>query len=151
VHAVSDASPLIALSSIGRLGLLRQLFETVVVPPAVFDELKSVILPDWVGVVPIPPGPIPAIKGTGLGRGETEAIQLALRLRPDRLLLDDGLGRREARRLELKVTGVLGLLLAAKQKGILVAVRPEIDALRNFGFRASESLYRELLASCGEV
>lgn len=108
MRAVSDTSPFIALNSIGRLGLLPQLFDTITVPAAVAAELKSVLLPDWVRVVSISQGAIPHVKEARLGRGETEAIHLALHLRPDRLLLDDGEGRREAQRLGLRVTGVLG-------------------------------------------
>jgi hypothetical protein len=156
VRAVSDTSPFIALNSIGRLGLLPRLFDTITVPPAVAAELKSILVPDWVRVVPIPVVSIPEaaitpILEAKLGRGETEAIHLALHLRPDRLLLDDGEGRREAQRLGLRVTGVLGLLLAAKRTGLLPAVRPEVDALRTSGFRVSEGLYKELLASSGEI
>jgi uncharacterized protein len=151
VRAVSDTSPFIALNSIGRLGLLPQLFDTITIPAAVAAELKSVLLPAWVRVVSTPETAIPHVQAPGLGRGEMEAIQLALHLRPDRLLLDDGEGRREAQRLGLRVTGVLGLLLAAKRIGFLPAVRPEVDTLRTSGFRVSEGLYKELLASCGEI
>jgi predicted nucleic acid-binding protein len=156
VRAVSDTSPFIALNSIGQLGLLPQLFDTIAVPVAVAAELKSILLPDWVSVVSIPVvsftrGAIPHVQEARLGRGETEAIHLALHLRPDRLLLDDGEGRREARRLGLQVTGVLGLLLAAKRIGLLPAVRPKVDMLRTSGFHVSEGLYQELLTSCGEI
>jgi predicted nucleic acid-binding protein len=116
------------------------MFDTITVPAAVAAELKSVLVPDWVRVVSIPQGEIPHVIEAGLGRGETEAIHLALHLRPDRLLLDDGEGRREAKRLGLRVTDVLGLLMAAKRMALLPAS----------GFRVSEGLYRELLASCGE-
>lgn len=132
------------------------MFDAITVPAAVAAELKSVLLPDWVKVVSIPvvsipQGGIPHIQEARLGRGETEAIHLALRLRPDRLLLDDGEGRREAQRLGLRITGVLGLLLAAKKTGLLPTVRPEVDTLRTSGFGVSEGLYKELLASCGEI
>lgn len=88
MRAVSDTSPFIALNSTGRLGLLPQLFDTITVPAAVAAELKSVLLPDWVRVVSIPvvsipQGAIPHVKDARLGRGETEAIHLALHLRPD--------------------------------------------------------------------
>jgi len=103
-----------------------------------------------VRVVSIPQVTVPDVREAGLGRGETDAIRLALHLRPDRVLLDDGEGRRETKRLGLRVTGVLGLLATAKRMGLLPAVRPEVDKLRTSGFRVSKGLYKELLASCGE-
>ena len=156
MRAVCDTSPFIALNSVGQLSLLPQLLDTITVPAAVAAELKSVLLPDWVRVVSIPvvsipQGAIPHVREARLGRGETEAIHLALHLRPDRLLLDDREGRREAQRLGPRVTGVLGLLVAAKRIGLLPAVRPDVARLRTSGFRVSEGLYKELLASCGEI
>ena len=94
---------------------------------------------------------MPYVRGATLGRGEPEAIHLAVHLRPDSLLLDDGEGRREAQRLGLRITGVLGLLVAAKRMGLLPAIRPEVDTLRSAGFHVSEGLYRQLLASCDEI
>jgi predicted nucleic acid-binding protein len=127
------------------------LFDTITVPEAVAAELKSIVLPDWVQVAPVPSAAIPHVTKAGLGRGETEAIYLALHLRPDRLLLDDGDGRREAQRLGLRVTGVLGLLVAARRVGLLPTIRPDVDRLRTAGFHVSEALYKDLLASCGEI
>jgi hypothetical protein len=125
VRAVSDTSPFIALNSIGRPGLLPELFETITVPAAVADELKSVQVPGWVRVVSIPQVTVPDVREAGLGRGETDAIRLALHLRPDRVLLDDGEGRRETKRLGLRVTGVLGLLATAKRMGFFRRFAPK--------------------------
>ena len=113
------------------------MFDTITVPAAVAAELKSVFLPDWVRVVSIPEGAIPHIKEATLGRGETEAIHLALHLRPERLLLDDGEGRREAQRLGLRVTGVLGLLVAAKRIGLLL--KSCAATKKNYGWTAGRS------------
>jgi predicted nucleic acid-binding protein len=65
--------------------------------------------------------------------------------------MDDGDARRHAKRLGLRVTGVLGLLVAAKRMNLIPAVRPEIDSLRKSGFHVSLGLYSELLVSCGEI
>jgi hypothetical protein len=97
-----------------------------------------------------PSGAILDITAAGLGSGETEAIRLALLVSPDRVLLDDGPGRRLARQMGLQIVGVLGLLVIAKENGLISAVRPEIDALFAAGFRMSLSLYRRLLVTCNE-
>lgn len=65
MRAVSDTSPFIALHSIGRLGLLPQLFDTITVPPAVAAELKSILLPDWVRAASVPEGAIPSVSKAG--------------------------------------------------------------------------------------
>ena len=88
---VSDASPLIALSAIGRLELLPTLFGAITVPPAVLAEIAPSISdrPDWFVVQPLA-HPEPArIKSSGLGRGEREALSLSLELHAERVILDD--------------------------------------------------------------
>ena len=150
MRAISDSSPLIALNYIHRLELLRDLFSQVIVPSAVQSEIKSFRLPEWLQVLEIPPDAMVDVSIEGLGAGEIEAIGLARHLSPDRLLIDDGLGRRLAKQLGLKIVGVIGLLAMAKDKGLIAAVRPEIDSLVAHGFRMSRSLYRHLLVACNE-
>lgn len=66
-----------------------------------------------------------------LHTGEAEAIALALEMKADRLLIDEREGRSMARQLGLSLTGVLGVLLRAKNRGQIKAVKPEIDALKS--------------------
>lgn len=68
----------------------------------------------------------------------------------DRLLIDELRGRKVARALGVRVTGTVGLLIEAKQTGLLRAVRPHLDALRNHGFWMSEALYRDTLLAVTE-
>ena len=75
---VADASPLIALHQIGRLDLVRQLFGSVAVPPAVVREIApSVIRPAWIIERPLTRTISPRIVAASLGPGESEAISLA--------------------------------------------------------------------------
>lgn len=67
------------------------------------------------------------------------------------MLIDERLGRREATRLGLPITGVLGILLVAKRRGLISAVQPVMDALMNqVGFRVSSQLYTEVLKAAGK-
>jgi len=150
---ISDTSPLTALLLAKRELLLRQLFERVVIPPAVESELHRVhsSLPDWIEV--IAPQTIPlSVSDAGLDPGETEAIALALELHPDAVLMDERLGRRLAVRHGLAVTGLLGFLVLAKHQKLIDAVAPaiqELQALGNCWF--SHDLLKEVCHSVGEV
>ncbi|MBB5034399.1 DUF3368 domain-containing protein [Prosthecobacter vanneervenii] len=127
---ISDTSPLTALLLAGRESLLRQIFDRVVVPPAVQRELLCAHdeLPAWIEIVP--PSAIPSsVSEAGLDPGETEAISLALDLHPDAVLMDERLGRKLAVKHGLKVTGLLGLLVMARQRNLIGAVRPLIQEM----------------------
>ncbi|MEO0374261.1 MAG: DUF3368 domain-containing protein [Cyanobacteria bacterium P01_A01_bin.17] len=163
VIVVSDTSPLSGLAIAGYLSLLQQLYGQVVIPVAVADELKrggqddprinAALTPDWIAVQqPQDLALVAALQADhNLDRGESEAIALALELKADELLIDERLGRREASRLGLSITGLLGILLVAKRRGLVGAIRPIVDALINeAGFRVSSRLYAEVLAMAGE-
>ncbi|MBI2527302.1 MAG: DUF3368 domain-containing protein [Candidatus Rokubacteria bacterium] len=64
--------------------------------------------------------------------------------------MDDADGRRVARAMGLRVTGVLGVLVEAKYRGVVPNVRPILDAMSNEGFWLSEALQRVVLDAVGE-
>ena len=151
---VCDTSPLSALIDIERAELLRDLFKQVVIPATVRDELlaRHDELPDWLDVRDDPPFPSTPFLNAKLGRGETAAISLALELHADIVLIDERRGRREAERLGLTVTGVLGVALLAKRRGLVSKIAPLIDDLRQ---QAScwfdNDLVAEVLRTAGEA
>ncbi len=149
---VSDASPLIALAQLGELRLLQGLFGAVVIPPAVAREVApGVALPGWVRIQALQQPVAGEILRTSLGAGESEAISLAQELRADWLLLDELPGRRLAQGLGLHVAGTLGLLSRAKERGLLVAIRPHVEALVRGGFYATPVLIDRVLRDAGEA
>lgn len=85
-----------------------------------------------------------------LGNGEREAIALAVELQADFLLLDELAGRRAAISLGPKVLGTLGILLQAKERNLIPAVKPLVEQLLGFGFYADEELIVRVLQSAGE-
>jgi predicted nucleic acid-binding protein len=81
-----------------------------------------------------------------LDPGEAEAIALALETRAELLLMDERLGRDTARYLGLTFTGLIGLLVQGKRKGLIPSIKHELDALRDIaGFRIADSLYWRIL------
>jgi hypothetical protein len=152
VEVVSNSSPLIALTQIGQLDLLRRLHPCILIPPAVAREVAPTLarLPDWILVRelahPLQPG---TVSGS-IGPGEREAISLGLELGAALLILDEQPARRLAVSLGLRVIGTVGLLMAAKERGFLAKVRPELDRLRAVRFFMDQELYDRVIAQVGE-
>lgn len=159
---VSDASPIISLSAVGRLDLLAQLYERVIVPTSVHEEItaaepdrpgvKELRAAEWLSMVlPKDRVLVRALEGE-LDGGEAEAIALAIEVGADLLIVDERRGREVARRMGVKVIGVLGILIEAKTRRLLPAVEPILEALlTKSGFRISQSLYRRVLEASDEA
>ena len=159
---VSDTSALWTLAAVGRAELLRDLFGRVLVPPAVATEFVQprgrrggkvrLALPDFIEVVPVADQRRVRELAEGLDHGESEAIALALELKADWLLLDEREARLVAQRCGLPFTGAVGVLLRAKQRRLLPAVRPVLEVARmQFGFYLSEQLLHQVLTDAGEL
>jgi predicted nucleic acid-binding protein len=87
-----------------------------------------------------------------LDRGEAAAIALALELGVSQVLMDEADGRAVAKAMDLRPTGVLGILLRAKYQGKISSVSDEMARLRNeAGFFIAESLFRYVQREAGEL
>src|SRR5688572_12639880 len=116
---VCNSSPIIALAQIDALHLLRLLFNHVVIPPAVQGEIQSIALPEWIEVQPLAQELDARVAAASLDAGEREALGLALERRADLLVLDDLPARVLAEHIGLPLIGTVGVLLLAKQRGLL--------------------------------
>ncbi len=156
---VSNTSPILNLAIVGQLELMRQQFKQVQIPPVVLAELKvqenrlgseeiqAALKAGWIQVQEINSPFLVRLLQQTLDRGEAEAIALALELQADWTLLDERDGRKVAKSLGLKVTGVLGILLRAKQKGELSSLVEIVDALvTTAGFRIAPDLLAKVIA-----
>ena len=85
-----------------------------------------------------------------LDAGESEAIILARERNTDLFLIDERAARKKAATLELTTIGTLGVLLMAKDQGLISAIEPLLADLRRVGFHMSEELYDQVLQSAGE-
>lgn len=158
---VSDTSPINNLAAINQLDLLRQLYDTVVIPQAVYRELTEPDFPvagatevqtfDWIQTRQVTNRILVEALQNELDTGEAEAIALSLELEADQVLIDERRGRIVAARLNLRYTGILGILVEAKAQGLIPAVKPLLDALINqAGFWIAEPLYNRVLQIAGE-
>lgn len=158
---VSDTSAIINLAMIGRLNLLHQLYNEVIIPAAVYQEIvvQGTGKPGAVEVQTEPWFKQQAVVDTAfvsqlrrdLDDGEAEAIVLAREVGADLLLIDDQAARRHAARLSLRFIGLLGVLLEAKSAGLMTLIKPALDDLiSKAGFRVRPSLYHAFLTSAGE-
>jgi predicted nucleic acid-binding protein len=152
VIVVSNSSPLIALTQIGRLNVLGHLYSEVLIPPTVANEVEPTVrkLPDWISVKQLLLPRNPALVTASIGPGEHEVISLGVELHSDRLILDERPARRLAASLGLPVIGTVGLLLAAKERGFLPKIKPKLDRLVAARFFMDEELYNRVLLQAGE-
>jgi predicted nucleic acid-binding protein len=162
MSTVSNASPLISLARIGKLDLLRQLYGELTIPSAVWQEVvvegvgqpgaSDVEAAAWIERRAVANRELVRALQQELDAGEAEAIALALEIGAELLLMDERLGRETARHLGLRYTGLIGILIEAKRKGLVGVVKPQLDALRDLaGFRVSDALYTRVLRDEGEV
>lgn len=150
---VSDTSPITALLTVGQIELLHRLYGDVKIPPAVSEELRAyhVELPDFIQTVSVGYDPLLDHLQETLDRGEAEAIVLAKSLKADLLLMDEALGRQAARLEHMPVIGLMGVLLIAKKKGLLVSVRNLVERLEaEAGFYLSRAVKVQVFAAAGE-
>lgn len=155
---ISNTTPIIALSAINQLDLFRLLYTEILIPTAVQTEIlaggkragaSELQAANYIRCIALTDISHATLL-SDLDRGEAETIALALEQRADLVIIDERLGRRHAQRLGLKVTGVLGVLLRAKQQGHVDLIRPMIEQLRQKGIRLGDALVTQTLNLANE-
>jgi predicted nucleic acid-binding protein len=146
---ISDTSCFIILTNIGELDLLKKLYGQVITTTEVYSEFGEA-LPDWVEILEPADKDKQHILELQLDLGEASAIALALEISDCTVILDDMKARRVAERLGIDFTGTLGVIVKAKNKGIISSIKPFLDKLKNTDFRLSEDIEKEALHQAGE-
>jgi predicted nucleic acid-binding protein len=157
---IVNTSPLFYLHRLGLLELLKKLYGHITVPEAVKKELKegqaqgedvpqlenytwvkirSVSMPMYLQLI------------ADLGPGESEVLALATNHPSALVILDDKLARRVAEMQGFRLTGTAGVLLRAKQKGLVPALKPVIERLLDLDFRLKPDLVKATLKLGGEA
>lgn len=144
---VSDSTCLIGLERIGKLDILPSLFEPIMIPPEVEHEFGSKF--SWLQTENIINASLVAALQLAVDAGEAEAIALASE-KGCLLISDDKQARAAAKKLGVKVIGTIGVLVRAKQNGVISAIKPILDELDLNSFFINRALREEALKLVGE-
>ena len=154
---IVNSTPIIGLANIGKLDLLRQVYDQITIPQAVYDELISPSVKKqveenktWIRVKQIQDASQKQMYRAKLHAGEVEVMILAQEQNADLVILDDNAAKKTAKFLGLPVTGTLGLLLRAKREGYIKEVKPLMDDLSKDGFFIQDSVRQMVIEQAGE-
>ena len=154
---VSNTTPLIGLADIGCFDVLKKLYEEIMIPTAVLEEVKSepartlVRNSDFIHVYPVKDSQSRKMFSSRLHAGEVEVMLLAEEKQADLLIMDDNAAKKTAKFLGFKVTGTLGILLKAKKEGHINAIKPLVEKLQETGFYVSPKVKQYVLEEANEL
>lgn len=146
---ITDTSCFSLLQKLDALDLLHQLFPVVITTPQIASEFRYP-LPDWVIIRPVANVALQNEFLNFVDYGEASAIALASEITFDFLIIDDGHARKFAEKLGMLVKGTIGLLVIAKSKGLIPALRPYFEQIQQTNFRIAKSLIDSVLREAGE-
>ena len=156
---IVNTSPIFYLHRLGLLEILNKLYGDITIPEAVRNELEkgyaqgedvpqledypwiqimNVGMPEYLNLI------------VDLGLGESEVLAIATNHPSALVILDDKLARRIAEMQEFRLTGTAGVLLRAKEKGLIPALKPVIEKLMSLNFRLKPDLLKTILELAGE-
>ena len=145
---VSDSTTLIILFDLKRLELLSNVFERIIIPQAVYDEItvkKPIELTSFISVRKVTHTELFNTLTSLLDIGESEAIALALELKKP-LIIDEKKGRKIALHQGIKIIGLLGVVYLNIKKGYLTQgeAKDFLDDALEHGYRISQKLIGEM-------
>ena len=155
---IADSSPLISLAIINKLHLLNDIFHEIIVPFSVYEEIAqtekkfSSTLQQWTKPFIKKCNNIEAFNAyrLSLGKGESEAIVLSKEFKDCILLLDDKKARKVAKLENQKVIGTIGILISAKDKGLISEIKSSLMLLEEQDIHLSKALIEKALEITGE-
>ena len=155
---IFNSSPLINLAKADILDILFNLFEQIIIPEAVYnevvlegknkegtDKISELIEKNQITIKQVSNTPLVTALNKHLDLGEAEAITLTLDCKANLLVLDEKEARNYALIYDISITGFIGILIRAKNKGVINEVKHYLDLIISKGFYIKESLYNEIL------
>jgi uncharacterized protein len=158
LKVVSNTTPIISLLKLSRLDILKVLYTEIFIPYAVFQEIEAgknkeffqdLSKIDWINIINVQDKHAQKYF-LDLDAGESEAIVLATEIGADLIIIDEKLGRFYAKHADLKVTGTIGILIKAKNLGIVKELKPLFYELTKKNVWINGKLIEDILKEVGE-
>jgi predicted nucleic acid-binding protein len=155
---VSNTTPILSLLKIGKLELLRELYGVISIPKAVYHEIEAgkgkafytdLSKINWIEIEEVH-SPSAKLYLFDLDDGEAETLLLAQEKAADLVIIDEKCGRRYAKMMDIPLTGTIGVLLKAKEKGLVSAIGPLLEELCAKNSWINDDLIKQVLAVAGE-
>ena len=158
MKTVSNTTPIISLSSIGKIEILKDIFQEIIIPQAVYDEIKAKkgygyreVDSSFIKIASIQKQKYNEIPLELLDIGEAQTIMLSKEINADNTLIDEQLGYTIAKESGLNVIRTLSILLKAKENNIISEVKPLIDEMILKGRWYSQHVYYAFLKKANEI
>jgi len=155
---ISNTTPIITLLTISKLDLLQKIYGKIIIPEGVYQEIEqgkeksfytNLSKIEWIEILTIKDmEPLKYLHD--LDKGEAEVIVLANELKADLVIIDEKLGRQFAEYFNLKVTGTIGVLLKAKELGLINNIKPLINKMQENGIWLNNILINKILYLANE-
>lgn len=155
---VCDTNIIIDFAKLNKLNLLKNLFEEVIIPEEVREELLvgdredeiSKMIDEWIKVKKVKDMLALESLKAHMGKGEAASIVLYDEIRADLLAINDLKARGVAHAMGVRIIGTLGILKLAKERGLLKKIKPLLDKLKEIGAYIDNGLYKRILADVKE-
>ncbi len=144
LKTISNTSCMIILDNIGMIDILKDLYGTIVITKEVSEEFGKAI-PSWIEVTEVNDYKYLKLLSHFLDLGEASTITLALEAYESLTIIDDLKARKIAQKLNIKITGTIGVIIKARKENVISSTKDVLIKLRKEGFRISKELERELL------
>lgn len=145
---IADTSCLIIYNKVDRFGILQEMFPDLIVTTEVAAEFGE--LPGWITIQEVIEKEQYKKLAEELGKGEASSIALALEFEDSLLIIDERKGRKIAEDLGIDTIGSLGILIKAKERGVIKEVREILELIDGTDFRISQSVREAVLKQSGE-
>jgi len=157
MRVISNTTPIISLCAVQHEWILKELFQRIIIPSAVEQELRASSKPgsqfsslSWVEVVEVTQRDIVQLLCKDLDQGEAETIALAKHIQADVVVIDEAAGYQIACLYDLPVVRTLYVLKAAKTCGVITQVKPIVMEMIRTGRWYSQRVLTHFLEDIGE-